>query len=235
MRIKTSNLLVLLGLAMFAVALIASTLRLRQEAVKVDFSDPYRNYQKIELPAFRRLVLRTGYADSSMNPYFMRRARFKTQISSAEKPMLLLLKQVSDSLRWDVKDGTLTLSGFNRKVELDPETAVLMLRVPALNLVEASGAAVSFEEFQADSLQLQLAPASTAEISQSRIGYLQLRVEDRSDATIQPGTSIQAMHAELKRRATLNCNDVSPGAFTHEVSPEAEITVKGRATALFLR
>ncbi|MCC6463446.1 MAG: hypothetical protein IT260_23450 [Saprospiraceae bacterium] len=235
MRIKTSNLLILLGLAFFAIALIASTLRLRQEAAKVDFSDPYRNYQKIELPAFQRLVLRTGYADSSMNPYHMRRARFKTQISSAEKPMLLLLKQVSDSLHWDVKDGTLTLSGFNRKLELDPDMAVLMLRTPVLEQVEVAGAAVAFEEFKTDSLRLLLAPVSTAEIAQSQIGYLYVRVEDQSDATLQPGTTVQSMHAELKRRATLNCNDVLPGAFTHEVSPESEITVKGRATAMFLR
>lgn len=235
MRIKTSNLLILLGLAFFALALIASTLRLRQEAAKVDFSDPYRNYQKIELPAFQRLVLRTGYADSTMNPYQLRRARFKTQISSAEKPMLLLLKQVSDSLRWDVKDGTLTLSGFNRKVELDPDLAVLMLRTPDLEQVDVIAAAVAFEGFQTDSLRLHLAPASTAEIGQSQIGRLNLKIEDHSDATLQAGTTVQSMHAELIRHATLNCNDVLPGAFTHQVSPESEITVKGRATAMFLR
>ena len=235
MRIKTSNLLVLSGLALFALAMLSSTLRVRREVVKLDRSDPFRNFQKVDLPPFQRLILRTGRADTTMKSFQMRYWWFKTLIMPAGQPRLMLLNRVRDSLHWEVKDGTLIISGFDTKSSLNSNTAALVLQTPGLQQADIQGSYAVFEGFRADSLQLRLAPASEAELTQCRIGYLDLRVEDRSTATINEGTTIASLHAGLLRRATLRCDDILPGRFTHSVSPESEVSVKGKAMALFLR
>jgi Putative auto-transporter adhesin, head GIN domain len=225
MRLKTSHQLLLIGLSVFLGAVFLSGVLLKQEFQKTDLSDPMRNFEKIPLENFDRVYLETGKDNQPA-------ASLHSRIRQGEKPALYFDKGLKDSMQWSVKDGVLQIKGYSQHHQTR-QRAVLVIDCPNLVFLETQAAELKIDSIEADSFVLRCLKNSQIELKKARFQKANFEVAGFSSLTVGNGSDIQHLHIGVKDRSSIDLIDVLPISFTKMLDPEASVSLKGKALALF--
>ena len=223
---KTSHILLALVAVVTLTGMVATNVLLKQQHDKIDWRDPYQNFEKRALPTAKHWVIE----GSPINEIVV--------IKSTDKPQALVWQDAVKFYRTRQQGDTVFVAftpNFGnyqnepRSVAYHQLGVGLVLRLPDLQTVRVKNARLTLSELTADKLTISL--------QESRLRTNQLKISDsfaltasqNSFAVLGPDDQYKSLQTVVQDSSGIQLNNVRTDAFTTQVSPKAEVQLRGQA------
>ncbi|MBC7777684.1 MAG: hypothetical protein H7246_19775 [Phycisphaerae bacterium] len=220
---KTSYVLLATVAAVTLTGLVATDVLLKQQYDKIDWSDRYRTFERRALPSARHLVIEAApvaeiIVEKNARPHALVDAAYVGFYRTRQRGDTLFVTLTPDfDGRNDPKN--------NASAEL---RTGLVLRLPGLQSLRVRNGRLTIRDFTLNQLAVSLRG--------SRLRTNQLTVRDSFTLT-ESGNSFavlgadryQSLRVAVRDSSGLQLDNAEAGSFTAEVSPKAEVQLRGRA------
>lgn len=230
---KYTNIL-LLSAFLFTVSLmLLGTAKLNNLMTHTDLKDPYHEFQKIELPAFKWVAFQLGGTTQAGDwDGYRYRYSHSARIEPGAERVLYVHKTIADSVHHTLRGDTLFVYGAN------PDRIVYLgaiLKCPNLN-----GASINIGELELrggryDSLQVSVGRYAEAVLIHTDLKNLQLRADDDSTVRLDSGAVVQNLRLNLGYKSTFTACDAVPERFDWTADASARMIFTGKSQQILRR
>ena len=230
---KTSSLLLLILLGLFIFSLVASDLVLKSQYNKIDKTDPFWNYKKLNKGIFHHLKLTGGnvtriafspspHASVGVLSYWEESAdnRVKTKIANDTLFLQVEARNESFGIRDWMKNHiliTITCPELQSVNAVNSNLDVFKLNQKSINLSVAGRSKIEVESYNADFDSLFVHQQDSTEV------VFEMAEEIKSSGTMQ----VHTLYADVQGQSLLDVGHFQVGDFHKSVSDEAGIILSG--------
>lgn len=221
---KTSHILLALVAIITLTGMVATDVLLKRQYTTIDWSDPYQTFERRALPAVRHLVIDTAPIAEVI-------------VEQNPRPQALLLPAMADSYRTRQQGDTLFVSfTMNYKGEKrSPRNtsayelpAGLVLRLPDVESIRMINGCLTLRKTTLDSLAVSLVN-TRLRTSQVIVGNALRLTENQNSFALLRADRYQSLQAMVRDSSGLQLDNTQMQAFTPQVSPKAEVQLRGQA------
>ena len=225
---KYTNVFLLSGLTLFVGAMLVSALKLNQILVHTDLKDPYRNFDKHELPPFRCVSFELGRILQPGEWQGFRHSH-SGKIEQAPERVLYISKKLADSVHWEIKNDTLFVRGANSRVSVSMGA---VLRCPDLSALSVSIGEMQVLDGQYDSLQIWATHGGEVKLKRTAIRALNLSAQAHSSFALDSNATAHRLRLDLGPGCSFSSLDAVPTVFDWTADATASLKFKGKSQAL---
>lgn len=225
---KYTNILLLSTFLFIVGLMLLGAAKLNSMLAHTDLNDPYRDFNKIELPAFRWVSFEMGGA-TQPGEWKGYRYSHSARIEPGAERLLYIHKNIADSVRHIIRHDTLYVRGAN------PGFIVYLgavLKCPALNGVSASFGELQLNGGRYDSLQVYVGRYAEANLLRADFGALLLTADSSSSIRLDTGTVVNRLRLNLGPKSTFSTRDALPAQFEWTADESAKMTFTGKSQQL---
>ncbi len=211
---KRSNLLLLLLTVIYLSGIFITDHLLALQYVKINLSDPYKNFQTIAVLPFKALKITGG------NGYAIRikQGDYNIRLMNSRKDFFKM-KTLNDTL-------SVIFNVANQNYQNPQESIVgLIISVPSINYVELSGTNNEVGPLQQDSLIIHQDTNTVTRLTDLRLNYLSLHGTATSYFDFKAKNNALHLNVNIKNNAVINFHQVSFKQFTPHVGDSAAIVI----------
>ncbi|MVM37715.1 hypothetical protein GO730_09070 [Spirosoma sp. HMF3257] len=222
---KTSYILLAIIALITLMGMVATDVLLKQEYDKIDWRNPYQDFEKRSLPRVNHWVVEGTPANEIM------------LMHSADKPQALVAPGLVKFFRFRQQGDTAFVSftpdysGYQSEPrdEADRELSIrLVLWLPDWQTLRVENARLTLSEFKGNKLTIAL--------RNSRLRTNKLIISDSFDLTASANSfavlgadQYKSLRTIVQDSSGVQLNNTQTEAFTKALSPKAEIQVRGQA------
>lgn len=222
---KTSHILLIILAVVTLTGMVATDVLLKQQYEKIDWRNPYQDFQRRNLPSAKHWVIEGAPTAEIIIE------------QSADTAQALLLPSMANSYRTRRQGDTLFVSfrmnydGLPRDAHNDVGyelPAGLVLRLPDLQSLRITNGRLSLRERTVSTLAIQL------ENTRLRTNYLTVNgpmtlTASRNSFAVLGTDRYQSLRAVVRDSSGVQLNDTQTEQLSSDVSPGAEVQLRGRA------
>lgn len=228
---KYTNILLLSAFLFIVSLMLLGAAKLNSLIVHTDLSDPYRDFKKIELPAFHWVSFEMG---GVLQPGEWEGYRYShdARIEPGAERVLYLHKNIADFVHHNVRHDTLFVGGAN------PELRVhlgAVLKCPELKGVSVALGGLQLKGGQYDSLQVSADRYAEVNLLQTDLGALSLKADGGSAIHLDTGAVVKRLYLQLGHKSAFSARDAVPEQFDWTADESAKVTLRGKSQQLLRR
>lgn len=221
---KTSHILLALIAIVTLTGMVTTDVLLQRQYTKIDWSDPYQSFERRALPAVKHLVVDTAPIAEVI-------------VEQNPASQALLFPDMANSYHTRQQGDTLFVSftmnytGEKRNprdnswYEL---SAGLVLRLPKVESIRMTNGCLTLRKITLDSLAVSL-ENTRLRTKQITIGNGLTLIESQNSFAMLGDDRYQSLRVLVHDSSGLQLNNTPVQAFTPQVSPKAEVQLRGQA------
>lgn len=220
---KTSHILLALITVITLTGMVATDVLLKQQYDRIDWSDPFQDFERRAVPTARHWVIE-GNPDTEI------------MVQQQPEPQALvrpdLYRYYSTRQQGDTAFVTFTL---DYKGQNNPRTTTnelptgLVLHIPDLQSLRVRNGRLTLRKLTPVGLVVDLRKSRLRTGELSVAGPFTLTVWENSEA-ILGADRYTALRADVRDSSSIQLNNTQADAFMPNLSPKAEVQLRGRAT-----
>ncbi|GAB2598469.1 hypothetical protein [Spirosoma areae] len=225
---KTSYILLAILAVVTLTSMIATDVLLKQQYDKIDWRNPYQHFEKRSLPSAKHVVIE----GTPINEIIV--------LQSADKPQALIEPGDVKFYRSQQQGDTLFVnftpdySGYKNSPRDDagPEHRILIrlvLRLPTLQTLRAANSRLTVSDFTTDKLGIMLMNSRLRTHKLTISDAFSLTISQHSFAVLGTADRYTSVHASVQDSSGIYLNNTSVNTLTTDVSPKAEVQLRGQA------
>lgn len=223
---KISHILLAIVVAITLTGMVATDMLLKQQYNKIDWRNPYQNFERRALPTAKHWVVEGTLA----NEIIIERSKSKPQALVGPGQ----IKFYQTRQQGDTVFVTLTSSNDD-KYQTEPrafadytQSARLVLQVPDLQTLRVRNVRLTLEELATDKLLviLQRSLLRTKKVTVS--DSFSLTASQNSFAVLG-ADQYQSLQLIVQDSSGIQLNNTQVNSFTKDVSPKAEVQLRGQS------
>lgn len=220
---KTSHILLIIITIVTLTGMVATDVLLTRQYKKVDWRNPYQNFERRALPPVRHLVIDAAPIAEVI-------------VEKSDSPQALLLPAMANSYQSRQQSDTLFIS-FKMNYKGSPRnprnnsyelSAGLVVRLPAIESLKITNGCLTVRRVTTGPLAISM--------WNSRLRLYNLAVSDTVDLienqnsyAILGNDRYPSLRAIVKDSSGIQLNNTQVDTFTKDVSPKAEVQLLGQA------
>lgn len=222
---KTSHILLAIIAFVALTGMVATDVLLKQQYDKIDWSNPYQDYKKRSLPTAKHWVIE----GTPTNEIIV--------VKSASTPQALIAPELAKFYQTRQQGDTVFVaftpdySGYQSRprdaADRELYTAVV-LRLPSLQTLRVKNGRLTLSELTKENLQVTLQNSRLRTDKLAITGAFDLTASQNSFAVLGPDR-YGSLQANIQDSSGVQLNDTQANTLTKQVSPKAEIRLRGQA------
>ena len=221
---KTSHILLAIIAIVTLTGMVATDVLLKQQYEKINWSDPYQNFERRTLPSVKHWIIEGAPTDEII---IERSAGQAQALVQPDRVKFFRVRQQSDTTYIAFTpdyDGS-----HEPRNEADRELgAGLVLRLPDLQSLRITNGRLTVRERTVSALAVHL------ENTRLRTNFLvvngpMILTESRNSFAVLGTDRYQSLQLTVRDSSGVQLNDTQTETFTPEASPRAEVRLRGRA------
>lgn len=204
--------------------MVAADVLLKQQYDTIDWNDKYQNFERRALPSVQHYVIESAPIAEVIVE------------GGSRTPQALLLPSMADSYRAEQRGDTVFVrftmhysEGKRSPRDYNYElSAGLVLRLPKVQSVQFTNGALTLRHLTPDQLNVDLQNSRLRTDHVTVLGSFGLNSRQNSFAALN-ADRYGSMRAVVQDSSGVQLNDVTTEALTAELSPRAEVQLRGRA------
>ncbi|QDK80447.1 hypothetical protein EXU85_18285 [Spirosoma sp. KCTC 42546] len=222
---KTSYILLAIVAVMALTGMVATDVLLKQQYDKIDWTNPYQEFEHRALPTAKHIRIEAApVAEIIVEP-------------STDTTQVSLLPSMANSYRARLHNDTLFISflmNYDGNVrnphndigsELPPG---MVLRLPDLQSLYITNGRLTVRKFKSEKLAISIQNSRLRTNKLDVLNLFDLTVRNNSFAELGPD-HYQSLHTIAHDSSGVQLNNTQINAFNKELSPQAEIYLRGQA------
>ena len=221
---KTSHILLAIVAVVTLTGMVATDVLLKQQYDRIDWSDPYQNFERRTVPSATHWVIEGAPTDEII---IERSAHTAQALVNNERSKFFRVRQRGDTA---YVAFTPNYNGSHEpKNEADRELGVgLVLRLPDLQSLRITNGRLTLRERTVSTLAIEL------ENTRLRTNYLTVNgpmtlTASRNSFAVLGADRYQSLQTIVRDSSGVQLNDTQTETFSSNVSPKAEVQLRGRA------
>lgn len=223
---KTSYILLAIVAILTLTGMVATDVLLKQQYDKMDWRNPYQNFDKRSLPTVRHWVIEGTPNDEIV------------VLESIDKPQALIAPDYAKFYRMEQREDTVLVQfvpdySGNRsepRSAADRELSVqLVLRLPELQTLWIKDGRVTLSELKKDRLQITLQNSRLRTAGVGSLDSCSLIAGQNSFAVFGPTDRYGVLKAVVQDSSGIQLNNTLVENFTVQTSAKAEVRLQGQA------
>lgn len=222
---KTSHILLAIIAIITLTGMVATNVLLKQQYEKIDWSDQYQDFGRLTVPAARHLVIKGAPTAEIIVEH------------STDTAQALLLPSMANSFSTRQRGDTLFVS-FTMNYDDEPRNPRsdsynelppgLLLRLPDLQSLHVTNSRLTLRKFSPAQLTVSLQSTRLRTNDLNVTGLFALTADQNSFAVLGPDR-YQSLRLAVRDSSGAQLNDTQMEQFLPDVSPKAEVQLRGRA------
>lgn len=222
---KTSHILLAILAVVTLTGMVATDVLLKQQYEKIDWSNPYQDFERRAVPSAKHIVIEGAPT-----------AEIVVE-RSPDPAQALLLPSMANSYRARRQGDTLFVSftmnydGQPRRPQNDVDyelPAGMVLRLPNLQSLRITNGRLTLRRFKSEQLLVSLQNTRLRTDGLSVANAFVLNADQDSYALLGPD-QYQSLQLTVRDSSGVQLNDTQTGRLSTDVSPRAEMQLRGRA------
>ncbi len=221
---KTSHILLAIVAIVTLTGMVATDVLLKQQYDQIDWNDKYQDFERRALPSARHFVIKSAPI-----------AEVVVERGTG-KPQALLLPSMADSYRAQQRGDTVFINftmnykeGKRSPRDYNDELGTgLVIRVTTLQSVRFTNGGLTLRNLTPTQLTVDLQNSRLRTDKLTVAGPFALTSRQNSFAVLN-ADRYPSLRALVKDSSGVQLNDVQTESFTPELSPKAEVQLRGRA------
>lgn len=222
---KTSHILLATVAVVTLTGMIATNVLLKQQYEKIDWNNPYQDFDRRFMPVARHLVIEGAPT-----------AEIVVE-QSTDTAQALLLPSMAGSFSTRQRGDTLLVTFTmnyddeprNPRIDIDYELpAGLVLRLPDLQSLHITNSRLTLRKFAPAQLTVSLQNTRLRTDGLTVTGTFALTA-DQSSFAVLGADRYQTLQLTVRDTSGVQLNDTQTERFLPDVSPKAEVQLRGRA------
>lgn len=223
---KTSHILLIVIALVTLTGMVATDVLLKQQYDRIDWRNPYQNFEKRDLPTARHWVIE-GVPTAEI-----------VVLETVDIPQALVAPDYAKFYRTQQRGDTVTVKftpDFDgRKGEprsdADHELNVqVVLRLPKFQTIQVKDGRVTLSELKKDSLRVTLQNSRLRTVGVGISGSFSVTAGSNSYAALGPKDNYKSVQAMVQDSSGIWLDDTPVETFSVQPSPKAEVKLNGRA------
>lgn len=224
---KTSHIFLAIIAVITLTGMVATDVLLKHQYDKIDWRNPYQNFERRMLPAAKHWVVE----GTPTNEIVIERTNGKPQaLVAPDQVKFYRTRQQGDTVFVSMafRSDFSNYRSEPRDVADYRQNVQLVLRLPDLRTLRAKNARLTLEEFALDKLLIAL--------QRSRLRTNKVNVSDSLSLTASQNSfavlgadRYQALRVVVQDSSGLRINNSQVEAFTANISPKGEVQLRGQA------
>lgn len=221
---KTSHILLSIITTVTLTGMVATDVLLKQQYTKIDWSNPYQNFEKRALPTAKHIVV-----DAAPTAEVI--------VENTADSQVLLSPEIARTYQTRYKGDTLFVSfGAGDKRERQnprefswgPLQIGVVLRAPAIESLRMKNGCLTLQKLTAGPLTVSLQNTRLRTEKVAIQGALDL-IESQNSFAMLGADQYQSLRVALRDSSGIQLNDSQIDTFAADVSPKAEVQLRGKA------
>lgn len=222
---KTSHILLAILAVVTLTGMVATDVLLKRQYDKIDWSNPYQDFDRRALPSAKHWVIEGAPT-----------AEIVVE-QSADTTQALLLPSMASSYRTRQQDDTLFISfmmNYNDQAR-DPHNDIghelpagMVLRLPDLQSLRITNSRLTLRQIKLAQLTLSMQNTRLRTSGLNVTGSFELTAGQNSFAVLG-ADRYQSLRTIVRDSSGVQLNDAQTEQFSSDVSPKAEMQLRGRA------
>jgi hypothetical protein len=221
---KTSHILLAIITFLTLTGMVATNVLLTQQYEKIDWSDPFQDFERRALPTARHWVI-NGFPGAEI---IVEKGK-GTQAQALVRPDMLNLysaRQQGDTV-FVTFAPNVSLPGNSHDTDYELSTG-LLLRVPDLQSLRVRDSRLTLRNYARPGLVVSLQMSRLRTDKLTVANAMDVRVSQNSVAILGADT-YKSLRVVVQDSSGLQLNNTQTETFALEVSPKADVQLRGRA------
>ncbi len=224
---KTSYILLAVLILVTLTGMVATDVLLKQQYQKIDWSNMYYNFDRRDLPSVKNLVIE----GAPVNEIVIEQSNTAQAWVEPEHTRFLRIRQQNDtayvSFSPDYEGVRETLNNAYNDAYVELSTS-LILQLPNLQSLRVANGRVTLRKRTANALTVNLRDSRLRTDSMTVNGPVTL-TGSRGSVAVLGADRYESLRAVVRDSSGIQLNNTQINVFTPELSPRAEVQLRGQA------
>lgn len=224
---KTSHILLAIIAVITLTGMVATDVLLKQQYEKIDWRNPYQDFVQRPLPTAKHWVIEGTPANEIV------------VLKSNGKPQALVEPEAIKFYRTRQQGDTVFITftpDYSGYIQTEPRFSAdhelwarLVLQLPDLQTLQIKNARLTIRELATNQLTISLQNSRLRTDNLKILETLSLRAIGNSFAVLGPADQYKSLQTVVQDSSGVQLNNARTDAFTTQVSPKAEVQLRGQA------